>query len=66
MHIVPAVHPTAHPSRRVPLAIQDELKTELERMESYTKGHKAHSMGVLTARKAKWQTTGLPCPKRLK
>eukprot|EP00105_Crassostrea_gigas_P044027 XP_019928175.1 PREDICTED: uncharacterized protein K02A2.6-like [Crassostrea gigas] len=34
IHTDPAVHPTVHPPRRVPLALQDKLKKELERMES--------------------------------
>lgn len=34
IHTDPAVHPTVHPPRRVPLALQDKLKNELERMES--------------------------------
>lgn len=34
VHTDPAVHPKVHPPRRVPVALQDKLKTELERMVS--------------------------------
>lgn len=34
IHTDPAVHPTVHPSRRVPLTLKDKLKNELEKMES--------------------------------
>lgn len=33
VHTDPAVHPKVHPPRRVPGALQDKLKTELELME---------------------------------
>ncbi|XP_062583207.1 uncharacterized protein K02A2.6-like [Saccostrea cucullata] len=34
IHTDPKVHPVVHPPRRVPLALQDKLRAELERMES--------------------------------
>lgn len=33
VHTDPAVHPKVYPPRRVPVALQDKLETELERME---------------------------------
>lgn len=67
VHTDPAVHPKVYPPRRVPVALQDKLETELERMEclNIIQKVRAQPMGELSSssRKAQWQTTGLSWPK---